>query len=595
MRMDGTEQILIDLEEAYLSIYAFGPLGIQTETEVLDYSDLVGRKPRLLLERLLVGRNSVVHKSAIAHALWPRKTPQNASATIESYVSLLRKRLFNDRDVARHVIVTSSEGYRLNTEAIYFDLDRFDELTRCASTLGSGPRSLALRIEADSLRRGTVLEDALDEPWIEDLRYSYHDRASLNLVMIAREQLTAKKHANAIRSAQTAIGLEPYSEEAFRVVMLGQYALGHHTSARKTFKRLRELVWTDLAVDLTQVTEDLAAAIDAGESPSELIARASHPLGSMETIVLPSTPHAAAASEDLREASRRLPFLGRKAELASLRNLVDNGSNTGLQIALIGGAQGMGKTELLNRFEELLPEQPGRTNYADLPGLGRHYFAEGFLRSLAQADAYEMTRYLGSIDAARAGEAVLRPVAESLGRSGPTTILLDDLHLADDSDLMAIRWLQANAPEAPLTIVATVGPWSSEAGHDDRRIPADLELELGPLTDADVARCGAAGKKVLKLCKGNPHFMADMWRWRAAGLSGPPESLLAYVERRVQTVNEPLVDALHILTELCSPAELQGLTDQLQDLLQTVSRGLVIVASEGSVLPIRMEDERGVA
>ncbi len=583
------------IDESYLSIYAFGPLGIQTETELLGQDDLVGRKPRLLLERLLVGRNSVVHKSAIADALWPRKAPQSASATIESYVCLLRKRLFNDRDIARQVIVTSSEGYRLNTDVIDLDLDRFDELTQQADTLGPGPKSLALRIQADSLRRGAVLEDALDEPWIEDVRYMYHDRAALNLVIIARAQLAAGNYVAAIHSAKTAIGLEPYSEEAFRVVMLGEYALGHHTSARKTFARLRELVWTDLAVDLTQVTEDLAGAIDAGESPSELIDRFSPSVGSAERIVLPRPPHAAAAGEDFREASRRLPFLGRKAELSSLQNLVRNGSNAGLQIALIAGAPGMGKTELLNRFEELLPGQPGRTNYSDLAGSGRHYFAEGFLRSLSQVDAHDMPLRLGSIDAASAGDVVLRPVAESLARSGPTTILLDDLDLADDSDLMVIRWLQANARDVPLSIVATVGPCSLDVGHDDRRIAADLKLELGPLTDADVAPCGAAGKKVLRLCKGNPHFMADMWRWRAAGLSGPPESLLAYVERRVQTLNEPLVDALHILTKLCSPAELQGLTEKLQGSLQTVNRGLSILASEGAVLSIRIEDERGAA
>jgi DNA-binding SARP family transcriptional activator len=584
---------LIDFEEAHLSICAFGPLGIQTKTKVLGSDDLVGRKPRLLLERLLVGRNSVVHKSVIADALWPRNAPKNASGTIESYVSLLRKCLFSDRNLARQVIVTSSDGYRLNTDAIDLDLDRFDELTRRADTLGSGPKSLALRIQADSLRRGAVLEDALDEPWIQDLRYIYHERASLNLVMIAKAQLSTRNFTNAIRSAEAATGLEPYSEEAFRVIMLGQYALGHHTSARKTFEHVRDLVWTDLATDLTQVTEDLAAAIDAGESPSELIARLSLSMGSVETMVA-STAHDAAAGPDLREASRRLPFLGRKAELSSLRNFVTNSSNPGLQIVLVGGAQGMGKTELLNRFEALLPQQLGRTNYAELAGSGRHYFAEGFLRSLSQTGAHDMT-LLGSIDAARAEDVVLPPVAESLRRSGPTTILLDDLDMADDSDLIAIRWLKVNAPEVPLSIVATVGSGSWDSGRGDRRILADLELALGPLTETEVAPCGAALKRVLRLCKGNPRFMADLWRWRAAGLSGPPESLLAYVERRVQTLNEPLVDALYILTELCSPAELQELTDKLQGSLQRINRSLSIVASEGALLPIPNEDERGAA
>ncbi len=583
---------MLDSRTSHFSIYAFGPLGIQTESELLSHDDLGGRKPRLLLERLVVGRNSVVHKSAIADALWPRKAPQNSSATIESYVSLLRKRLFEDRDLARLVIVTSSEGYRLNTDAINLDLDRFDELTQRADTLGPGQESLRLRMEADALRRGAVLEDALGETWIEDVRYAYHDRASLNLVMIAKAQLGANNYAAAIRCAESAVELEPYSEEAFRVVMLSQYALGHHSSARRTFERLRELVWNDLAVDLTQVTEDLAGSIDAGECPSELISQAAVSPGAVETINLSSTPDLVEASVDFRAASRRLPFLGRNAEIAAVQDLIENQARDGLRIAVISGSQGMGKTDLLNKLEEGLQGEVHRTNYAELAGSRRHYFAEGFLRALGQLDKHDLPLRLGSSDTASAGNAVLGRVADSLRRSNPITVLLDDLDHADDSDFLAIRWLQANAADVPLTIIATSGPPSWLVGGSERQIEADLELELGPLTEADVAPCGAAGKKVRQLCKGNPHFMADMWRWRAAGLSGPPESLLAYVERRMHTMNEPLIDALHILTKLCSPDELQGLVDELQDSLQTVNRGLSVLALESPTLTVGSEDER---
>ncbi len=568
----------VETDMCRIGINAFGPLHVRTESEVLDHRDLAGKKPRLLLERLLVSRDAVVHKSAIADALWPRNAPRNASATIESYVSLLRKRLFADREVARQVIVTSREGYRLDTANVDLDLDCFDTLTQRADELGPGPRSLELRLEADALRRGTLLEDAVDEQWIDDLRRVYHDRASNNLVMIAEAQLDAGVYSLAIRSAESAIQLEPYCEEAFRVLMLAHYALGHHSGARKAFERLRDLVWTDLSVDLTSVTEDLAAAIDAGVPPADLIAGLSR---------RSSNGHAPAATiedrspaVDARAACRRMPFLGREAELMSLHRTVDAQPQSGLQLVMVRGARGIGKTALLNRFEGLAPAGVGRVSFRDLCTTQNETFAPGLVGALRQTglDAGEWPA-TSSGAPLLAVEGLLTALAADLRSSAPVTLLLDDLDRAPDSDIAAIAWLRANAPEAPLTIVGSMTP-PSQGEPDGGGLRPDRFIDLGPLTASDVASCGSHGRTIREQCDGHPLFMADLWRWRAAGLSGPPDSLLTYVESRVHTLNDPFVDALSVLTNLCSPAELADLVDDLQLSVTAMRRGLEVLVGQ---------------
>jgi DNA-binding SARP family transcriptional activator len=94
-------------------------------------------KPKQLLEILLIGRGSPVPKDRVADLLWGDELPQNVSASIETYVSVLRRSLDPEGDVGRQLVRTEREAYAVDLSRIDLDLEEFnDSLDRADSSSG---------------------------------------------------------------------------------------------------------------------------------------------------------------------------------------------------------------------------------------------------------------------------------------------------------------------------------------------------------------------------------------------------------------------------------------------------------------------------
>src|SRR5215471_3797998 len=109
-------------------IRLFGPLAIEDGSRLLGPGDLGGTRPKQLLEILLAARGHRVPVDRIAELIWGARPPHDIAASIQTFVSVLRRRLVSDRARARQLVVTEAEAYRLATDAVDLDLDRFDEL-----------------------------------------------------------------------------------------------------------------------------------------------------------------------------------------------------------------------------------------------------------------------------------------------------------------------------------------------------------------------------------------------------------------------------------------------------------------------------------
>jgi DNA-binding SARP family transcriptional activator len=83
----------------------FGPLELQLNGARLGPRDFGGVKPKQLLEALLLDRGRLVPKDRIAEMLWGERLPQRVAATIETYVSVLR------RTLGRRLVITDRGGY----------------------------------------------------------------------------------------------------------------------------------------------------------------------------------------------------------------------------------------------------------------------------------------------------------------------------------------------------------------------------------------------------------------------------------------------------------------------------------------------------
>ena len=253
-----------------MDVSMFGPLTVVDGERRACGRELGGAKLRDLLAILVLGRGHPVSKDALADALWGEALPKNVSGTLEQYVCNLRRRLFCDLERARRVIVTEHNAYRLDTSEESVDLDRFDELLVRAEQ-ASVPERRALLEQAVELARGDLVEDAPYAPWIQSHREVYRHLVARARLWLADDCVLAGDYIAAIRHSEVALHFAPYSEHAFRTIMLSDHALGHQDLARATHLRCRDLLAEALDTDPTTETEHIASAIDAGAPPGDLI------------------------------------------------------------------------------------------------------------------------------------------------------------------------------------------------------------------------------------------------------------------------------------------------------------------------------------
>lgn len=254
-----------------MNISLFGPLQVRNGDRTLRGGDFGGAKPRGLLELLLLARGRTVSKDALADALWGEQQPRNVPATLEHYVCVLRRTLFDDLGEAKRVLVTERCAYRLDAESVTLDLDTFDRLLLEAETAADDGRRRELLREAVMLARSELLEDTPFATWALAERDRYRHQVARAHLWLARDAVIHGNFPAGVRHGEEALRFAPYSEEAVRAIMIADHALGHDDLARRTYLRCRDTLADELGVDPTSETVAAAAAIDAGVPVAELI------------------------------------------------------------------------------------------------------------------------------------------------------------------------------------------------------------------------------------------------------------------------------------------------------------------------------------
>lgn len=202
-----------------MHIRLLGTLEIEDSVRRLGPGDFGGRKPKQLLEILLTERGKVVSKDRIADLLWPEELPQDASATIDTYVSVLRRHLEPATLHAREsrYIRRIRPGYLFDASETEVDVDRFQALTsegqraRNEGDLEHAGDAFAAAID---LYRGAYLEDEPEAAWAHGPRERLK-RAYIDLLVGAAEVTAAQGDFNrGLRLCERAIEYDALCEEA---------------------------------------------------------------------------------------------------------------------------------------------------------------------------------------------------------------------------------------------------------------------------------------------------------------------------------------------------------------------------------------------
>ncbi|HKF31451.1 MAG TPA: BTAD domain-containing putative transcriptional regulator, partial [Jatrophihabitantaceae bacterium] len=149
--------------------------------------DLGGPRQRAVLALLVLHRGQTVSAEHIIECLWQGEPPASAFASLQSYISHLRRRL--EPEVAARsrsgVIARQARGYAVRLSADAVDAWRFEQLLAPAESGADPVRWLS---EALQLWRGAALADYADQAWAQPEITRLEDLRS-----VARERLAAAR------------------------------------------------------------------------------------------------------------------------------------------------------------------------------------------------------------------------------------------------------------------------------------------------------------------------------------------------------------------------------------------------------------------
>jgi DNA-binding SARP family transcriptional activator len=550
--------------EARPVVRLFGPLEIEHGDRTLGPRDLGGARPKQVLEILLAERGRRVPVDRLAERLWPDERPASVPGSLQTFVSVLRRHLTADRERARALVVTEPEAYRVDTSLIELDLDRFDELLERSAheptRLARGSLEQAL-----ALVRGDVLEDEPYATWALDLRGSYQGRVLGARLDAAEAALAERDLASALAHSDAAAALDRFSERAHRSAMLALYAQGRQHDALARYRAFRALLDDELGLEPTSDTRALESAILRQEDADDLLPR--------------SIVRAA-----VRALESSVRFLGRAAELDTLRGAIGGALEGAQTLIFVEGESGLGKTRLL---DELASSVDGaRVGLASCSQLERHLPYVPLATALRQAlvgvepDAPQIPALaevmpeldLGADRRSFVEVEVLEALVTLLAQLGPVVLLLDDVQWADEQTLAALGYLRRRAAAHPAALVVTARPPEATPDHPLVRLAPDTVVRLEPLSEDDLAPLGIDGLHAATV--GNPRFVAETIR--CGRRAGPSKSLVEALVAQCRAEGRwacRVLTAASVLDQPFEPEPLAALLDvDAAELLEELER-----------------------
>ena len=537
-----------------------GPLHISRDGRQLG---LGGHRQKVVVCLLLLHANEVISAEQIIDVLWGEAAPETARKALQVYISRLR------RILGAGVLETRAPGYLIRIQDGELDMQRFERLVaqgKHALATGDPGRAAALLRTALVLWRGPALADVMYEPFaqaeagrLEELRLScLEERIEADLAL--------GRHADLVGELEVLTERHPYRERLSGRLMLALYRSGRQAEALEVYRRSHGRLVDELGIEPGLELRSLASRV-LNQDPS------------LGWTALPASPGG------LIKPTRA--FVGRKKELADLwQGLADIQGGYG-SLFLISGEPGIGKTALAEQFVVHVAEQEARV-------LSGHCWESGgapaywpwvqCLRVLVrESEPGVLATQLG-VGAADLAEIVPelreygldrpRPLsadAEGLrfrlfdavstllreeARTKPIVLVLEDLHAADASSLLLLRFVARTLTDSRLLVIATTRSSDRAATEPFAGTLAELaraqrfhHIRLGGLSRDDVAELVAATgdvaapeelvDRIYARTDGHPFFVGELAHLLAtdSDLNVLPQGVLAVVSQRLDLLS----------------------------------------------------------
>ena len=319
------------------------------------------RLQRALLAILVVDARHVVPVDRLIDLLWREEPPAAALASVQAYVSQLRRLLEPGRPARApaRVLVTQAPGYALHVEDDQVDALRFQALARQAhgDLVGGQPAASAAGLsEALALWRGDPLPEFAAEPWAVAAvarLIEAHDLAAEDRV---EAWLALGGHAQAAAELEAMVAARPLRERRWGQLIIATYRCGRQADALRACQRCRTVLAAELGLEPGPELRRLEAAVLAQDAWLDW-----HPAAAAVVAPSHSAPGPAGARVTRSGPAQELPagnlplqvssFIGRACELERIAAVLGEA-----RVVTLTGAGGVGKTRLaLQAAGQVLP------------------------------------------------------------------------------------------------------------------------------------------------------------------------------------------------------------------------------------------------
>lgn len=514
-----------------LELCVLGPLVLRRAGTLLEPG---APRQRSLLTALALTPGHAVSVDTLVDLLWGERPPPGVLATVQAYVSGLRKVLEPERErrAPARVLVTQAPGYALRLGPQACDATRFEQAVTLQHRrlplplLGPSPvpaddlhTSVAALDEVLGLWRGQPYAELGDLPSVLAERTHLEELRVIALEDRAAARLAIGDHATAAAELETLTGQHPLRERLWALRVLALVRSGRQADALDALGRVRTVLADELGLDPGAELRDLQARVLAQDDALFWSAPAAADPRERElrSAPLPDGPDTARVSRVPRptpdDAPRGAdpagpegqesgwPLFGRDDELRRLVLRLDRAEAGEAGFGVVTGEPGIGKSRLCAELAARARARGatvlvGRCSQDD--GAPPLWPWELALRTLGVGVPDDRVAGAGDGAGNRAGEragdsaggvpggefAVWSRTARTVldaARDDLVLVVLDDLHWSDTASLRVLRLLVEQAGTERLLLLAT---WR------DRPAPT------GALADAAEALARAHAERV---------------------------------------------------------------------------------------------------
>ena len=615
-----------------------GNVAIESATGPIADSRLGGHQGRLALAFLVMHRDRAVPREELADVLWEGVLPASWPVSLSAVVSKMR-RLLTDAGLDGPSALASSLGcYRLHLpDGTWVDVEAV------GAAIEAGERSLRAGDPEEALRQSVVASTIAEAAFLPGAATTWVDgqRSRLRAQLVRALRCQVESHlalgdaARAIGPAAEVVGLEPFGEAGWRLLMRAHANCGERAEALRVWERCRSLLVEELGTEPDAETQALYRQLLLDEPPAEHVSGPDPASAEQSTGPLVS----ARPRPPIPALVGRGPFVGRDRELERLATEWDRATESpapAVRAVFIAGEPGVGKTRLAgewaHRAHELgalvlygrcdedlgAPYQPFSESLRTLvPSIspGRLASVPGVeeLTRLAPPEVGDLLPRLGAPTQADPDteryvlfDAFVRLLA-AVSADTPVLLIVDDLQWAAKPTLLLLRHIIRTGVGARLLVVAPYRNTDLDRSHPLAGMLADLyrdstttRVTLGGLDlDAVSHYLALTGHGHLDLAPtlstvtgGNPFFLIEVVRnveeaggaWDATAL---PEGVREVVGRRLSRLSDTANEALLV-------AAVAGVRFSLDLVERVVGRDLVdaIVEARDAGLVVEVADGR---